>query len=306
MVCGFFFFKERSVAKLAGIKPKDAKESKPKIIVYGKAGVGKTWASIDFPGCYYVDTEGGANRKQYRDKLIAAGATYMGPEQGSQDFNTVVEQAKLLATTKHKFKTLIIDSYTKLYNTSISDEYAAMQAAGRDMTKTFGAEKKPAINNTRKLVGWLDKMDMNVILICHEKDQWLNGDVIGQTFDGWEKLEYELDLVLRVTKQGASRKSQVKKTRIEGFEDGELFDWSYLDFADKYGKEVIEGSVTPIKMATEEQLSEVEHWIETVNVPEDVIAKWLKKAKADDFSEMSSEAIQKCIEYLIKKVEAKK
>ncbi len=34
---------------LKGTDPKSAKPSKPKILIYGKPGVGKTWAALDFP-----------------------------------------------------------------------------------------------------------------------------------------------------------------------------------------------------------------------------------------------------------------
>ena len=82
------------------IKPKSANASKPKILIFGKSGVGKTWASLDFPNTFYIDTEGGANLEHYTDKLAKSGGMYFGVEQGSRDFATVVELVKELATTK--------------------------------------------------------------------------------------------------------------------------------------------------------------------------------------------------------------
>ena len=64
----------------------------------------------------------------------------------------------------------------------------------RKVEDAFGASKKPAIQLTRRLLAWFSKLDMNVILICHQKSQWKDGKEVGVTFDGWDKLEYELHL----------------------------------------------------------------------------------------------------------------
>ena len=51
------------------------------------------------------------------------------------------------------------------------------------------------------LVKWVSRLDMNVIFIAHQKDLWgLNDkglrEMIGYTYDGQEKLEYDLHLIL--------------------------------------------------------------------------------------------------------------
>src|SRR3954465_3746399 len=115
---------------LRGTDPKAAKPSKPKVLVYGKPGVGKTWASLDFPSVYYIDCEGGANLGHYTDRLKAAGGAYMGPSDGANDFNVVTEEIVTLATTTHHYRTLVIDSYTKIFNTAIAAEHQRMEEAG--------------------------------------------------------------------------------------------------------------------------------------------------------------------------------
>ena len=71
---------------------------------------------------------------------------------------------------------------------------------------------------------------MNVILIAHEKELWgLNDknqrEVIGKTFDCWDKLEYELDLALRISKIGtgetAKRYANIGKSRLPSFAEGD-------------------------------------------------------------------------------------
>lgn len=284
------------MSKLKAVKPKEAKQRKAKILVYGRSGVGKTWCALDFPAVYYIDTEGGATEKRYVDKLEKAGGVYLGVEEGSQDFAEIIEQVKALGTEKHPYKTLVIDSISKIYNMEIANE---MERLGdKDQ---FGASKKPAIQYTRKLINWLEKIDMNVILISHEKALWKNGEQAGETFDAWDKLEYELDLSLQIKKIGAdNRKAYVKKSRLEAFPEASNFIWSYEEFAEKFGKDVIEGEITQIELATEEQVEKVNALLEIVKVADDFEAKCFKKAACEAWNEMESERIAKVIEHLEK------
>lgn len=289
--------KPKRISKLKAVDPKAAEPSKPKILIFGKAGVGKTWASLDFPSCYYIDTEGGANLKHYTDKLAKAGGVYMGPEEGSQDFDTVIEQIKALGTEEHQYKTLVIDSISKLHNLEINME--AERLGDKD---AFGASKKPALRKMASLIRWTERIDMNVIMIAHEKALWFKGEQIGVTFDGADKLDYELHLCLNIMKIGESRKAFVKKTRLLEFPDGSNFAWSYNEFANKYGRSVIEGKVKQIVLATSEQLAELNTLLEVVKLPEGETDKWLKKANAEKFADMDSDKVAACITMLKGKI----
>lgn len=292
--------KPTSKSKLKAVDPKEAEPSKPKILIYGKPGVGKTWTALDFPSVYYIDTEGGADLKHYTDKLKAAGGVYFGPEQGSLDFETVIEQMQALATEKHSYKTVVIDSISELYNLAISKE--AERLGDKD---AFGASKKPAIAYMRRLLSWLARVDMNVILISHEKPEWgvdSKGQraEIGTTFDAWEKIEYALHLVLNIIKAGPNHNAKIKKTRLVGFPDSETFKWSYQDFADRYGKDVIEKEGKQIVLATPKQLSELKNLLSVIKLKEGQEEKWLEAANAQTWEEVDQEKVQKTIDYINK------
>lgn len=288
------------MSKLKAVKPKTVEPSKAKVLIFGEAGVGKTWTSLDWPSCIYFDIEGGATRKHYTDKLEKSGAGYFGIEQGSQDFAAVIEEVKLLATEKHDYKTIIIDSISKLFNNEIQKE--AERLGDKD---AFGASKKPAIAKTRQLLNWLEKADMNVIIIAHEAKEWANEKQIGVKADAYEKLMYELDLVLNIKKTGDSRKAWVKKSRLQGFPDATFFDWSYEEFAKRYSKDIIEGDVKILTLASPEQLAEIKQLLEAWKSPDDWQEKAFTKAKCDSWEEMESEKIEVFINFIKTKLKPK-
>lgn len=278
-------------SKLKAVDPKTAEPSKPKVLIFGKPGSGKTWTSLDFPKVYYIDTEGGADMEHYTDKLKKSGGVYLGVDQGSLSFETILDQVKALATEKHEYKTLVIDSVTKVFATEIANE--AERLGDKD---AFGASKKPAVSYMRQLVSWLTRLDMNVILIAHEKDLYgldekKQRNIIGVTFDAWDKLEYELHLCLNIFKMAGQHKARVTKSRLTGFKDAEVFEWSYNTFADRYGRTILEGEVKPVVVATAEQLATLQDLFERVKLPDDYESKCLKKAQVEGWEEMDSDKI---------------
>ncbi len=286
------------MSKLKAKDPKSAEPSKPKLLIFGKPGVGKTWGSLDFPSCYYIDTEGGANLEHYTDKLKKAGGAYMGPEDGALDFQIVIEQLQALCTEKHAYKTVIVDSISKLFNSAIATESGRLGAKDE-----FGASKKPAIRAMRQLVSWVNRVDMNVLFIAHSKSEWgLNAEgqrvEIGQTFDCWDKLEYELHLCLEVTKRGPERTAKVRKSRLTGFPDATAFPWSYAEFANRYGRDVIEGTVKSIVLASPEQVIELVRLCGIIRVSDEEKEKWFTKADVETFAELDATVATKIITHL--------
>ncbi|CAB4187969.1 AAA domain containing protein [uncultured Caudovirales phage] len=291
-------------SKLLAVAPETVEPKKPKVLIFGAAGVGKTWTSLDFPGVYYIDTEGGADLDHYRAKLKASNGMYFGPDQGSLDFETVIGQVEALATEDHPYKTIVFDSITKLFNSAIADEQ--MRLGDKD---AFGASKKGPIRQMAKLLRWINRVDMNVIMIAHEKPLWglANGsrEEIGKTFDAYEKLEYELHFVLRIIKMGSKgegiRRALIGKSRLTGFPEGEQFDWSYAEFAARYGKDVIEKAVTQVVLASPEQLAEMKRLSELLNVPDEIRQKWFTKYGVESFEEMDTATIASLIKFMQEK-----
>lgn len=284
---------------LKGISPEIVKARKPHAMISGDPGTGKTFFALNWPAPYLIDTEGGATREQYVKKLKESDGLYFGPEQGSQDFQEVLAQVRELATTKHAFKTLIIDSFSKLYNLEAA---AAEDRIGSD----FGKDKREADKPTRKLLAWLARLPMNVLIICHKKDKWERREreliYAGETFDGYKKLDYELDLWLKTKMVGSKRFATIAKSRIEAFPVGQDIELTVETFRKLYGAAIIDEDVTPIVLATPEQLLEIKRIVDLLKISEEDLDKWLAKAQAVELDDLSKENATKFLEFLTKKL----
>lgn len=286
-------------------QPVEVKPSKPKMLISGESGVGKTFFALDFPKPYLFDTEGGATREQYQNKLKASGGVYFGKEEGSQDFGTVINETKSLCTEKHPYKTAIYDSFTYLYMLE-----AAIAEA--DKGSDFGRDKKMANIPTRQLISTLEKLDMNVILICHSKDKWerkTNGGKeqiinVGSTFDGYDKLEYILDLWIEILKGGKT--FMVRKSRITSLVQGNSYPLSYDKFAELYGKTVLEQESVPVVMANSAQLTQLSGLIDALNISKEQQDKVLGKFNAENWQDLTEDAMQEVITSLQKKINSLK
>lgn len=289
------------MTKLKAKDPLTTEPRKPQIVIYGAPGVGKTFFATSFPACYFVDCEGGATRAHYMERLSKAGGKYLGPEDGANDFETIIDQVKALATEKHKFKTLVIDSVTKPFISSIATEGERLGKAN-----AFGADKKPAIQAMRRLIAAVHRLDMNVIFVAHEKAEWgiVDGQrtEIGKVADSYEQMAYELDLSFQVVKRGALREAIVKKSRLVGFPEGERFALDYPTFAERYGKDVIVRESVPIITASAEQVAEIVRLVDLLKIDSATTEKWLEKANAETFAEFNVTQATKIIESLKAKI----
>lgn len=277
------------MSRLKAVKPEARGSQRAKIIISGGAGVGKTYFALDFPSVYYIDVEGSAERSHYAEKLAKSGGVYFGIDEGSQDLKEVTSQIIGLATEDHDYKTVVIDSFSKLYNIvaflhskKVGDEY--------------GRHKREANKDFREMQHWIDKLDMNVILICHMRDDWQGGECVGTTFDGVDKLDHELDMWLEVRKEGKTRKAKVRKSRLEGFEDAENIKFTFDEFAERYGKDNINAKREKLhQVATDKQVNELSALTVEAGIGRQTIEDWLNHAGVETLDLMPADAVKKCI-----------
>ena len=297
------------MGKLKAKKPSVVEPGHSKGLLFGRPGAGKTWFALNFPAPYFIDTEGGAHLGQYMKKLEKSGGAYMGPNDGSCDFKVLLEEIKSLATEKHPYKTLVIDSITKIYQASIAGE--AERLGPKDV---FGASKKPAIAEMRRLINWITRLDMNVWFIAHEVSEWggtgNDRKEIGKAPDAWDKLSYELDLALRIEHVNRGlRIATVTKSRLTGFpefdkivlQEGES-DLGYAEFAKRYGRDYIEAESKTVDLCSGDQVSKIEKLLSVLKIDEGELEKMLARANADTLAELSKEHAEKMVSWLEEKI----
>lgn len=287
---------------LKGIDPEVVVPQKPKILFTGTAGTGKSIFALNAPTPFYIDTESGANREQYMRKLIASKGTYFGPLQGSQNFEEMIGQVKELGTTKHRFKSVVLDSMTKPFYIEKHN------AEERGVSSEFKKSQKEAEKHARRLMSWFLRpdFDMTVIIICHAKDKWTREgkELIkeGTTWDGPEKLDHEVDLWLETRSTPNSWSAVVRKSRIEAFKLGSDMPLDFEAFKRMYGEAVIDRPIKPIVLASQEQIAKVRHIVDLLKITPEELEKWLVKAQVTELEDLSEENAVKFIEFLEKKI----
>jgi DNA polymerase III delta prime subunit len=276
-----------------------------KVLFYGQAGVGKTTAAINFPKPYLVDTERGCENDQYVKILEKNGGVIFQ----TTDFDDLLDEVRALLTTKHDYKTLIIDPLTTLYS-DLCEKWAIKLAKQSKDPNSDGMEfqrhRDKADIQIKHLFKLLLRLDMNVIITSHLKTKWkkIGGELtdVGNTFNCYKDLDYLFDLTLEIERRGKERIAIVKKTRLEGFSENEQFPFCYEAISNKYGKSLIEKEAVPEILANSSQILELKNLVELLKIPEETQQKWLDKAKSETWEEMPAETIQKCIDALSDKL----
>ena len=295
------------MGKLRGKKPETI-EKRLKLFLYGEAGIGKTWAAIQFPCAYYIDTEKGSDF--YADEMKKKNSLLFQ----SNNPDEIREELLTLLTTKHSYRTLIIDPVTVVYHalqekwTRIFEKHSKTEKEGeiQDFGMRYWGKVKGEFKSLQRI---LTKLDMNVIVTAHQKDVYGSGfNKVGTTFDSMRGDDHFFDLIFHLTKKGESRISTTIKERAipKKQKFPEEFSWSYQNFLKYYGKDIIEKESTPLVMATEDDVSTLEGLVKMVRIDPAQVNRWLTKADASSFAEFTKEQIDGCIAFVKKQISTDK
>lgn len=288
---------------LKAVSP-ETKDKRLKLFLFGPAGVGKTTSAIQFPDSYILDTEKGTD---FYAKTIKKSRSVVFQSNNSDEIRDEIRE---LLTTKHSYRTLIIDPVTQIYNaiqekwTRIFEKHAKTEkeAEVQDFGMRYWGKVKGEFKAIQRM---LVALDMNVIVLSHQKDMYGTGmQKLGVTFDSMKGEDYLYDLVFRLDLVNNKRMAIKIKERAEighpKFPDE--FEWSYDNFLKFYGQEVIERESTPVILATADQVSKIKKLLEVVKTDESEVQKWFTKADVDSWEEMTNETARKCLDYLEKKL----
>lgn len=273
-------------------KKPEIKQQRLKAMFYGEMGTGKSMCACQFPNTAYIDTEDTTSKKKYADMINKNGGSVLA----TGDFDEILQQVKELMSTKHDFKTLVIDSLTIPYENLQAD-------CERTTGSEFGRHVTAANKKMKLLINLLLKMDLNVVICCQAKKEYsTNMSVVGQTYSCYNRLGYMFDLVFETQIRGDKFVAITKKSRIDEFPMNESFSFSYDEVIKRYGAECIDKVSVPQELAHPKQIEEVQRLIDLFKIPEETWTKWVEKHNAESFEELPKEVIQKIIDHLKSKI----
>jgi hypothetical protein len=283
-------------------KKPEVNEPRLKSLLYADKGVGKTHFCCSFPDCYYIDTEGLEDYPQFVDMIRRNNGDLIY----LTDLHEIIKETKELLSVKHNYKTLIIDSISFPYGwlAQIEAERLVQKSPNTEGTE-FGANLAKAKRLTFQLGMLLSRLDMNVIVVAHEKSKFVDNKDAGKVFDINEKMAYSLGSVLNMRLYGKTRKLFIEKSRYTQLKTGETldFDDGYNVIESLFGKEIFTRESKAIELASADQVKEITRLIDLLKIPEETVQKWKMNAKAETFEMMDKEKIQKCIEHLKSKLQ---
>jgi hypothetical protein len=286
---------------LRGRKP-ELQPNRFRALVYGTKGTGKSHFACTIPNTYYIDSEGILKYKRYVNMLKEGNSDVVE----IRELTEIITEVKELLTVKHDYKTIVIDSITfpETFMSNVEAERLIKKSPATEGTE-FGANKAKAARLTFHLGMLLSRLDMNVIVLAHEKTKYQDGKEIGQTADCHEKMGYALGTVIQLRMHGKSRKAFVEKTRYDELKTFDSLDFTengYKTLVEAFGEDMFVRDATIEELATKEQISEFRRLIELLKFPEETVQKWIIASNSQSMDEMPTIKIQKCIESLKAKV----
>ncbi len=292
---------------MAGLKAKKpiVKEARFKAVIYANRGVGKTHFCCSFPNSYVIDSEGLESHPHFVEMLVSNGSDLSR----INDLSDIIAEVKTLLSTKHDYKTLIIDSITFPFHllANMEAERLAKNSGGKTEGTEFGANMAKAKRQVFELGMLLTRLDMNVIVTAHEKTKYQNGEEIGKVSDVSDKLEYALGSVIHLRRMAKKVFAFIEKSRYTQLPTGESFEFAqgYDLLCERLGKNVFEKQSEPEKLATPEQLDEVDRLIKVLNVPDDWLSKKVASYRATKLAQLNTADMAELIDLLKGRLEKK-
>lgn len=274
------------------MKPKETKGERVIGLIAGPSGSGKSFFIANLRNALIFDTDIGGGLSYADARIRANGSERIEVASYLDILDELAKRKK--AGTLDAITTLAIDHLSSLHQESNIRHNPTFAS-------DYGRANEKATREWRRLRELVRFGDFNLVCTAHQKDRYENDKAVGKITDGSKNVEADFSIVLYLVKGNKPpATATVQKWRRDPDDPRGLPPESFTFTMDEFLKihgAGMDGKRHEIPMATQTQVAELTRLVGVLTLPEDTVAKWLSKAKCDDFSGMTMETIQKCIDY---------
>jgi len=208
-----------------------------KMYVYGETGTGKTVTALQFPNPAVIDTERGT---LHYGKVFDFDTLY------TSSFKEINEAVNELLEDSGKYKTLVIDPFSNVWDRMIEDLQTYLRKKkGNPKYEITGLDYRPLKSQVKSFINKLNSLDLNIVLTARSKDVYTNDSSefmkkIGTEPEGPKYLPNMFDVVMEITKDKDSdiRTAHVDKDRTNTLP--RTFEFTYEKLTKYFGIEDLE------------------------------------------------------------------
>lgn len=194
-----------------------------KVMVWGESGSGKSRFALSAPNPIVIDLEGSTRLYANEFDFWKAEVDKTNPQAGNPGSLTINLLKEILEGKYPDRKTLIVDPVTDLLD-CIEDVSAKKyeEMIGKKVTELNAVQKTKWYayrrETARNILNQLKDIPMNLILVARAKNLWDTKDgkmqPVGFTYDALDIVEYLMDIVIQLEKNGDETRAIVKKSRL--------------------------------------------------------------------------------------------
>lgn len=194
-----------------------------KVMVWGESGSGKSRFALSAPNPIVIDLEGSTRLYANEFDFWKAEVDKTNPQAGNPGSLTINLLKEILEGKYPDRKTLIVDPVTDLLD-CIEDVSAKKyeEMIGKKVTELNAVQKTKWYayrrETARNILNQLKDIPMNLILVARAKNLWDTKDgkmqPVGLNYDALDIVEYLMDIVIQLEKNGDETRAIVKKSRL--------------------------------------------------------------------------------------------
>ena len=271
------------------------KQERAIVLIGGESGAGKSFFVANLKNALIFDTDIGGGLT-YADERIKRNKSER------IQVNSYLEVQEEL--TKRHRNGQLADKFHVAFDHLTTLHQEAVLRHNPSGERDYGAANERASKEWRKLRETIRKMDFNIFATAHMKSKWVQEKVVGSTAEAAKNIEADFEIVLYLSKVGnrptekTPSLAMVQKWRRDPDDKRgpvpDSFPFTMENFIKIHGRDLGQQR-EQVVFASPEQVRELTELLKVVVLPDGLVEKWKKAAKVDDWSEMTGDIIQKCI-----------